>query len=142
MGETIEDKPVEDVTAEETEEVASTEISVETEVEAEEAVVSEPVIGESTPVEAAASETEAAKPEEEEEDAPIEEWTKKELVEECKNLGISDKGNKAALIEIIKETWANKKEIAESAAPLEAEEAPVVEAEDAPVAETEPELPV
>merc|ERR1711892_839033 len=139
--ETIEDKPVEDVTAEETEEGASTEISVE----AEEAVVSEPVIGESTPVEAEASETEAAKPEEEEEDAPIEEWTKKELVEECKNLGISDKGNKAALIEIIKETWANKKEIAESAAPLEVEEAPVVEAEDAPVAEkpaeteTEPE---
>merc|ERR1711892_709996 len=97
--ETIEAKPVEDVTAEETEEVASTEISVE----AEEAVVSEPVIEESTPVEAEASETEAAKPEEEEEDAPIEEWTKKELVEECKNLGISDKGNKAALIEIIKE---------------------------------------
>merc|ERR1711892_579940 len=135
--EIIEDKSVEDVTAEETEEVVSTEneieseqTSVETEVEVEEAVVSEPVIGESTLVD---SETEAANPEE---DAPIEEWTKKELVEECKNLGISDKGNKAVLIEIIKETWANKKEIAETAAPLEAEEAPVVEAEDAPVAET------
>merc|ERR1712123_499707 len=166
--ETIEDKPVEDDTTEETEEVVSTEneleaeqTSVETEVEAEEAVVSEPVIGECTPVEAEdseavisepeieesapieaeATETEAAKPEEEEEDAPIEEWTKKELVEECKNLGISDKGNKAALIDIIKETWANKTEIGESAAPLEGEEAPVVEAEDVPVAETEPEKP-
>merc|ERR1711892_29958 len=158
--ETIEDKPVEDDTTEETEEVVSTkneieaeQTSVETEVEAEEAVVSEPVIEECTPVEAEdseavisepeieesapieaeATETEAAKPEEEEEDAPIEEWTKKELVEECKNLGISDKGNKATLVDIIKETWANKKEIAESAAPLEAEEAPVIE--------TEPEKP-
>merc|ERR1711892_659351 len=146
--ETIEDKPVEDDNTEETEEVVSTEneieaeqTSVETEVEAEEAVVSEPVIEESTPIEAEATETKAAKPEEEEEDAPIEEWTKKELVEECKNLGISDKGNKATLVDIIKETWANKKEIAESAAPLEAEEAPVIEAEDVPVAETEPENP-
>merc|ERR1711892_645502 len=118
--ETIEDKPVDDectpVVADDSE-----------------AVISEPAVEESAPVEAEATESEAAKPEEEEEDAPIEEWTKKELVEECKNLGISDKGNKAALIEIIKETWANKKEIAESAAPLEAE--------DVPVAETEPEKP-
>merc|ERR1712128_305604 len=136
--ETIEDKPVEDDTTEEAEEAVVSEPGIGecTPVEAEdsEAVISEPEIEESAPIEAEATETEAAKPEEEEEDAPIEEWTKKELVEECKNLGISDKGNKATLIDIIKETWANKKEIAESAAPLEAEEAPVIEAEDVPVA--------
>merc|ERR1712123_260926 len=58
---------------------------------------------------------------------------KKELAEECKTLGISDKGNKAALIERIKETWAAKKE---EVPVVEAEEIPVIEAEEATEIET------
>merc|ERR1712128_187708 len=77
----------------------------------------------------------------EEEDAPLEDWTKKELMEECKVLGLSDKGNKAALIERIKEAKpaAAVEETPEAPAAEEAaveEEAPV--AEEAPIAEEEP----
>merc|ERR1719516_752593 len=57
-----------------------------------------------------------------EEDGPIEDWTKKELVEECKSLGISDKGNKVALIERIKEAWASKKSEEEAPESNEAED--------------------
>ena len=39
----------------------------------------------------------------EEEDGPLEDWTKKELADECKTLGLSDKGKKPELIERIKE---------------------------------------
>merc|ERR1712045_940236 len=42
----------------------------------------------------------------EEEDGPLEDWTKKELAEECKTLGLSDKGTKAVLIARIKEARA------------------------------------
>merc|ERR1711892_1442063 len=45
----------------------------------------------------------------EEEDGPLEDWTKKELAEECKALGLSDKGNKASLIERIEEARAKAK---------------------------------
>ena len=41
-----------------------------------------------------------------EEDGPLEEWTVKELKEECTTLGVSDKGKKAELIERIKEARA------------------------------------
>merc|ERR1712123_493434 len=44
-----------------------------------------------------------------EDDGPVEDWTKNELMDECNSLEISNKGNKNALIERIKETWANKK---------------------------------
>merc|ERR1711892_265688 len=42
------------------------------------------------------------------EDGPIEDWTKKELMEECKNLKIDESGNKNDLIERIKEIWISK----------------------------------
>merc|ERR1711892_1472729 len=42
-----------------------------------------------------------------EEDGPLEEWTVKELKEECKTLGLSDKGKKSELIERIKEARAS-----------------------------------
>merc|ERR1719516_102374 len=78
-----------------------------------------------------------------EEDGPIEDWTKKELVEECKTLGISDKGNKAVLVARIKEAWAAKKSEekenkaeAEAPAPSSETESP---AEEEPVAEAQPE---
>merc|ERR1711892_907480 len=96
---------------------------------------------------------------------PLEDWTKKELMEECKVLGLSDKGNKAALIERIKEAKpaaaveetpeapaaeeepaAVEVAVAEEEAPvaeetLVVEEAPAVEAavEEAPAAEVEEE---
>merc|ERR1712106_1316258 len=41
-------------------------------------------------------------------DGPIEDWTKKELMEECKNLKIDEIGNKNDLIERIKEIWISK----------------------------------
>merc|ERR1719341_3057312 len=59
-----------------------------------------------------------------EEDGPLEEWTVKELKEECKTLGVSDKGKKAELIERIKEAKAAVEETTEATV----EEAAVVEA--------------
>merc|ERR1712106_554437 len=115
--------------------------SAPVEAEATETVTSEPVVEESAPVEAEVTETEATESvteeedavepvveeekvevPEEEEDGPIEDWTKKELADECKTMGISDKGNKAVLIERIKEALATKK--AENV-----ESTPVTEAE-------------
>jgi len=43
-----------------------------------------------------------------EEDGPLEDWTVKELKEECKTLGLSDKGKKTELIERIKEAKATE----------------------------------
>jgi len=44
----------------------------------------------------------------EDEDGPIEDWTKQELLEECRKLKIDGSGNKCALIDIIKETWISR----------------------------------
>merc|ERR1712123_82108 len=56
---------------------------------------------------ASKQQTEEEKPAED--DGPVEDWSKKELMDECNRLEISNKGNKNALIERIKEAWANKK---------------------------------
>merc|ERR1712241_1426551 len=121
-------------------EEAAAEEAVAEEAVAEEVVAEEPVIEESV---------------EEEEDGPLEDWTVKELKEECKTLGIADKGKKAELIARIKEFKSSSMEVAveavEDAPVIEeiaekevvAEEAPVEEApvEEAPVEEA-PEAPV
>merc|ERR1712013_440425 len=85
---------------------------------------------------------------EEEADGPLEDWTVKELKEECKRLGLTDKGKKAELIARITESRSSsqeaavetveeiaEKEVDEEVAAIE--EAPVDEAsvEDAPVEE-------
>merc|ERR1712112_749782 len=98
------------------EEAATEAMEVE---ETEAPAEAEPMEEESPAEPEAAAEETAAEPEAvaEEEDGPLEDWTKKELAEECKTLGLSDKGNKAALIERIKEHRAAKE--AEVAAPEE-----------------------
>merc|ERR1712013_666557 len=81
---------------------------------------------------------------EEEADGPLEDWTVKELKEECKRLGLTDKGKKAELIARITESRSSsqeaavetveeiaEKEVDEEVAAIE--EAPV---EEAPVEET------
>merc|ERR1712050_239198 len=125
-----EDAPIEEAVAEEavaeeagTEEAVAEEAAAE-EPAAEEAAAEEPVIEESV---------------EEEEDGPLEDWTVKELKEECKTLGIADKGKKAELIARIKEFRSSSMEVAVEAG----EDAPVIEeiaekevvAEEAPVEE-------
>merc|ERR1712013_129362 len=86
---------------------------------------------------------------EEEADGPLEDWTVKELKEECKTLGLTDKGKKAELIARIPESRSSsqeaavetveeiaEKEVDEEVAAIE--EAPVEEApvEEAPVEES------
>ena len=68
---------------------------------------------EEAPTEEAFVETETPAPEtmEGEKDGPLEEWTRKELKEECRFLGLSDRGKKAQLIERIKEAVASVEEI-------------------------------
>merc|ERR1711892_1555108 len=84
-----------------------------------------------------------------EEDGPLEDWTVKELKEECKTLGLSDKGKKTELIERIKEAKATEtapavevsveEDVVEVSSVEEAAEVDAVEepAADAPVAEEE-----
>merc|ERR1712086_1144036 len=77
-----------------------------------------------------------------EEDGPLEEWTVKELKEECKTLGVADKGKKAELIERITEARLAAKEAVVEEPVVEAavEEAVVEEAEvEEPVEEAAPE---
>merc|ERR1719154_991850 len=62
-----------------------------------------PMDEESVAVEKTAPDADEPENMEVEEDGPLEEWTLKELKEECKTLGISEKGKKAQLIERIKE---------------------------------------
>lgn len=94
---------------------------------AEEVNEEEP-IKETEPSEAAVEENE---PEamEDKEDAPLEEWTVKELKDECKTLGVSDKGKKAELIERIKEAKSTVEDTTEAAVTEDAavDEAPVEE---------------
>merc|ERR1711892_1089611 len=85
----------------------------------EEATAEEPAIEEAA-AEEAAEEPEAEAMEVEEEDAPLEEWSVKELKEECKALGVSDKGKKAELIVRIKEAKASVEESVEEAVVEEA----------------------
>merc|ERR1739838_141604 len=84
------------------EEAAVEEATVE-EPAAEEAAPEEPAAEEPATEEPAAEEPEAEAMEVEEEDGPLEEWTVKELKDECKALGVSDKGKKTELIVRIKE---------------------------------------
>jgi len=67
-------------------------------------------------------------PGDKDDDAPLYEWTKKELADECKTLGLSDKGVKAVLIARINE--------AKAAGEPNAEEVPVKES--APTEESDP----
>merc|ERR1712128_45480 len=105
----VEEEAVEEAAVEEAavEEAAVEEEAVEeaaVEAAAEEAVVEETEVVEAVPEEKEAETMEV------EEDAPLEEWTLKELKEECKTLGLSEKGKKAALIERIKEAKATPEE--------------------------------
>merc|ERR1712079_364729 len=102
--------------------------SVETVAEepvAEEPLAEEPVAAEPVPEEPVAVVSEAM---EADEDGPLDDWTVKELKEECKTLGLSEKGKKAELIERIKETKATpdgplaKEQFAEVPVAEEAEE--------------------
>merc|ERR1712106_207370 len=95
--EAVEEAAVEEAAVEEeaVEEAAVEDAPVEA--AAEEAVVEETEVVEAVPEEKEAETMEV------EEDAPLEEWTLKELKEECKTLGLSEKGKKAALIERIRE---------------------------------------
>merc|ERR1712241_274542 len=113
---------------------------------AEEAVAEEAATEEPVAEEAAAEEPVIEESVEEEEDGPLEDWTVKELKEECKTLGIADKGKKAELIARIKEFRSSSMEVAVEAV----EDAPVIEeiaekevvAEEAPVEEALVEAPV
>merc|ERR1712050_36117 len=125
-----EDAPIEEAVAEE---------AVAEEAVAEEAVAEEAAAEEPAAEEAAAEEPVIEESVEEEEDGPLEDWTVKELKEECKTLGIADKGKKAELIARIKEFRSSSMEVAVEAG----EDAPVIEeiaekevvAEEAPVEE-------
>merc|ERR1712215_559599 len=71
-----------------------------------------------------------------EEEVPLEDWTIKELKEECKTLGLSDKGKKTQLIERITEARATTVEASpteEAVTPVE--EIVAVEETEAPVEE-------
>merc|ERR1711936_697745 len=145
--------------AEESTDVAVEEAAVEEaaieEAAVEEAAVEEVAVEEAAVEEAAevpVEETETTAPEsmDAEEDAPLEDWTVKELKEECKTLGLADKGKKAELIERIKEARAAttvpvlEEEVTQTEEAVPVEEVTEVE-EATPVAETvavEEEAPV
>merc|ERR1711892_960318 len=63
-----------------------------------------------------------------EEDGPLEDWTVKELKEECKSLGLADKGKKTELIERIKDARASAPAVEAAVEEAVVEEAAVEEA--------------
>merc|ERR1712130_712523 len=73
-----------------------------------------------------------------EEDGPLEDWTVKELKDECKTLGLSDKGKKAELINRIKDFRAASEAPAEAVEEADSDDVPMEEApvEEAIVEET------
>ena len=99
----VEEVPAEEVAVDEeaVEEAAAEEAAVE-EAPAEETTVEE-VAAEEAALEEAVPEPVVEEAAAEEEDGPLEDWTRKELAEECKTMGLSDKGVKAVLINRIKE---------------------------------------
>merc|ERR1712123_347801 len=103
----VEEAAVEEAAVEEAavEEAVVEEVAVE-EATAEEPAAEEPAAEEPAAEEPAAEAPEAEAMEVEEEDGPLEEWTVKELKDECKALGVSDKGKKTELIVRIKEAKA------------------------------------
>merc|ERR1712142_963475 len=96
-------------------------------------------MGEDVPAEE--SQVTATPVEEDEEDGPLEDWTVKELKDECKTLGLSDKGKKAELIDRIKDFRAASEAPAEAVEEADSEDVPMEEAplEEAIVEETPPE---
>merc|ERR1711881_181669 len=137
--EPVEEAAEETAVEESTTEHAAAEDAPTEEAVAEEAAAEEAVAEEAVAEEAVAEEAVAEESVEEEEDGPLEDWTVKELKEECKTLGIADKGKKAELIARIKEFRSSSMEVAVEAV----DDAPVIEeiaekevvAEEAPVEE-------
>merc|ERR1711936_959842 len=161
---TVEAAPTEEAPAEEVVAVEETETPVEeapateevpaaeesTDVAVEETPVEETAVEEAAEVPVEETETTAPESMDAEEDAPLEDWTVKELKEECKTLGLADKGKKAELIERIKEARAAttvpvlEEEVTQTEEAVPVEEVTEVE-EATPVAETvavEEEAPV
>merc|ERR1711962_1091627 len=97
----VEEAAVEEAAVEPVVEEAAVEEAVVEEAPVEDAAAEEIPV-EEAPVETTVDETEAEAMDVEE-DGPLEDWTVKELKEECKTLGLSDKGKKADLIERIRE---------------------------------------
>jgi len=111
------------------------------EVEEETGPTEEPVVAEeAAPIEEPAVEdalTIVENPEDSAEEAnvPLEDWTKKDLIQECKTLGLSEKGSKPVLIARIKENLAAAALAASEEKSLETTETIPEVTEDVPVEE-------
>jgi len=111
------------------------------EVEEETGPTEEPVVAEeAAPVEEPAVEdalTIVENPEDSAEEAnvPLTDWTKKDLIQECKTLGLSEKGSKPVLIARIKENLAAAALAASEEKSLEATETLPEATQDVPVEE-------
>jgi len=109
------------------------------EVEEETGPTEEPIVAEeAAPLEEPAEEealTVVENPEDsaEEADVPLEDWTKKDLIQECKTLGLSEKGAKPVLIARIKENLAAAALAASEEKTLETTETLPEATEDVPV---------
>merc|ERR1711892_88034 len=128
----VEEAVVEEAAVEETaiegaavEEAAVEDAAVE-EAAVEEAAVEEAAVEEVAEVDSV--EEPAAEGMEVEDDGPLEDWTVKELKEECETLGLADKGKKAELIERIKDARATAPAVEAAVEEAAVEEAAVEEA--------------